>query len=254
MRAAARAELAGAAAASTAPSRMTARPDARRTPLAAEESGVCAFRAASRGRAPRGRSASPDALPASPPVGSRLVPALVASLRQAWRCPSVPRASGWRSVGAPDSAMLAVHAAAVARDLGVGVALFHAHHGLQAAADAWSEHVQRAGPLAGPARGAGGSRVEQAGGKGVRGRCPRRAAMPALAPLARRRARNAMCCWRITATTRLKPCCCACCAGTGLAGMAAMAPASLARRRLTYLRPLAGARTAPSILLAADVG
>lgn len=43
--------------------------------------------------------------------------------------------------GGPDSAMLAVHAAAVARDLGVGLHIFHVHHGLQAPADRWRNQV-----------------------------------------------------------------------------------------------------------------
>ena len=44
--------------------------------------------------------------------------------------------------GGADSAMLALHAALALRDLsGVELHCFHIHHGLQAMADAWQEHV-----------------------------------------------------------------------------------------------------------------
>ena len=44
--------------------------------------------------------------------------------------------------GGADSAMLALHAAAIAREQGIDLLLFHAHHGLQDAADAWSEQTR----------------------------------------------------------------------------------------------------------------
>ena len=43
--------------------------------------------------------------------------------------------------GGADSAMLALHAAAIAREQGIDLLLFHVHHGLQDAADAWSEQT-----------------------------------------------------------------------------------------------------------------
>ena len=43
--------------------------------------------------------------------------------------------------GGADSAMLAVHASLAAREAGRAVRLFHVHHGLQATADGWAEHV-----------------------------------------------------------------------------------------------------------------
>lgn len=69
--------------------------------------------------------------------------------------------------GGADSAMLAVHAAAVARERGAGVALLHVHHGLQAAADGWRDQVEAlAGLLELPLRQAR-VEVDAAGGKGI---------------------------------------------------------------------------------------
>lgn len=227
---------------------MTARPTPD-TPLAAE-SGVSHSAPQAGGQAPRAEEgAPPDALPASPPAGLPLVPALITSLRQALLAlPERPARIGVALSGGADSAMLAVHAAAVARDLGVGVALFHVHHGLQAAADAWSEHVNALGRLLDLPVAQARVQVEQAGGKGVEA-AARDARYAALAQLAHAQGvahvllahhRNDQ---AETVLLRLLR-------GTGLAGMAAMAPVSQ-RDGLTYLRPWLGQDRAV-ILQAAD--
>lgn len=144
--------------------------------------------------------------------------------------------------------MLAVHAAAVARELGVSVALFHVHHGLQAAADAWSDHVDALGRLLGLPVAQARVQVEQGAGKGVEA-AAREARYAALADLARAHGvthvllahhRNDQ---AETVLLRLLR-------GTGLAGMAAMAPVSQ-RDGVTYLRPWLGQDRA-AILQAAD--
>ncbi|WP_180188241.1 tRNA lysidine(34) synthetase TilS [Achromobacter insuavis] len=136
--------------------------------------------------------------------------------------------------GGADSAMLALHAAAVARELGAGVVLLHVHHGLQAAADGWRDQVQAlAGLLGLPLRQAR-VEVDAAGGKGIEAaaRDARYAALARLAHeegiglvlLAHHRNDQAE-----TVLLRLLR-------GTGLAGMAAMAPLT-SRDGLAYLRP-----------------
>ncbi|MFY3530280.1 MULTISPECIES: tRNA lysidine(34) synthetase TilS [Achromobacter] len=136
--------------------------------------------------------------------------------------------------GGADSAMLAVHAAAVARELGIGIALFHVHHGLQASADEWGRQVRvLAERLALPLSEA---RVDVAlgAGKGIEAaaRDARYAALARLAGehgirhvlLAHHRNDQAE-----TVLLRLLR-------GTGLVGMAAMKPVS-ARDGVVYLRP-----------------
>ena len=49
--------------------------------------------------------------------------------------------------GGPDSAMLAVHAAAWAQAAAIPLHFFHVHHGLQAAADRWESHIHDLGQL-----------------------------------------------------------------------------------------------------------
>src|SRR5690625_2046322 len=49
--------------------------------------------------------------------------------------------------GGPDSAVLAVHAAAWAQQEGKDIYFFHIHHGLQQVADEWAEHVLHLGHL-----------------------------------------------------------------------------------------------------------
>ena|GEM_PF-1129962 len=51
--------------------------------------------------------------------------------------------------GGPDSAMLAVHAAHWAQQQGQALYFFHIHHGLQKAADGWTEQVLRLGEMLG---------------------------------------------------------------------------------------------------------
>ena len=130
--------------------------------------------------------------------------------------------------------MLALHAAAVARELGAGLVLLHVHHGLQAAADGWQDQVEAlAGLLGLPLRQAR-VEVDAAGGKGIEAaaRDARYAALARLAAdegvglilLAHHRNDQAE-----TVLLRLLR-------GTGLAGMAAMAPLT-SRDGLAYLRP-----------------
>lgn len=162
-------------------------------------------------------------------------PELAAALRRALH--ALPQPPGRFAVavsGGADSAMLALHAAAVARELGAGVVLLHVHHGLQAAADGWRDRVEDlAGLLAAPLRQAR-VEVDPAGGKGIEAaaRDARYAALARLAHeegigvvlLAHHRNDQAE-----TVLLRLLR-------GTGLAGMAAMAPLSR-RDGLAYLRP-----------------
>ena len=164
-----------------------------------------------------------------------LCAALAAALRQALTAlPERPRRIAVAFSGGADSAMLAVHAAAVAPALGIEVLLFHVHHGLQAQADAWVRHGQDlAARLALPLHEAR-VQVEPAAGKGIEA-AARDARYAALAGLARQHDvhhillahhRNDQ---AETVLLRLLR-------GTGLAGMAAMAPVAQ-RDGVTYLRP-----------------
>nr|WP_051428984.1 tRNA lysidine(34) synthetase TilS [Achromobacter xylosoxidans] len=160
---------------------------------------------------------------------------MAAALRRALH--ALPRPPGRFAVavsGGADSAMLALHAAAVAREQGAGVVLLHVHHGLQAAADGWRDQVEAlAGLLELPLRQAR-VEVDPAGGKGIEAaaRDARYAALARLAHeegiglvlLAHHRNDQAE-----TVLLRLLR-------GTGLAGMAAMASFK-SRDGLTYLRP-----------------
>lgn len=162
-------------------------------------------------------------------------PDLIAALRRALQ--ALPQPPGRFAVavsGGVDSAMLALHAAAVARELGANVALLHVHHGLQAAADGWLDQVEAlAGLLGLPLRQAR-VEVDATGGKGIEAaaRDARYAALARLAAdegvglilLAHHRNDQAE-----TVLLRLLR-------GTGLAGMAAMAPLT-SRDGLAYLRP-----------------
>lgn len=167
------------------------------------------------------------------PTHPGLSAAVSVALKEALGGRGQPRIAVALSGGA-DSAMLAVHAAAVARELGLDLHLFHVHHGLQAAADAWSEHAialaQRLDVPIAIAR----VQVAQAAGKGVEAaaRDARYAALAQMAHdhgatlvlLAHHRNDQAE-----TVLLRLLR-------GTGLAGMAAMVPISH-RDGITYLRP-----------------
>jgi len=180
----------------------------------------------------------PDSTPgadAGPGPSLPISPALAAALRRALQAlPERPARVAVAFSGGADSAMLAVHAAAVAPALGIDVLLFHVHHGLQAQADAWARHGQAlAARLAVPLVEAR-VQVEPAAGKGIEA-AARDARYAALARLAREHGvahillahhRNDQ---AETVLLRLLR-------GTGLAGMAAMAP--VARRDgVAYLRP-----------------
>ena len=68
---------------------------------------------------------------------------LAAALRRALLAlPERPARVAVALSGGADSAMLAVHAAAVAPQLGMDVILIHVHHGLQADADAWERQTR----------------------------------------------------------------------------------------------------------------
>lgn len=176
---------------------------------------------------PRAAAGVVPSLPVSAELAAALRHALQALPERA------PRIAVALSGGA-DSAMLAVHAAPVARELGIDLVLFHVHHGLQAAADDWTQHVQAlAGLLALPLSVARVD-VAQAAGKGIEA-AARDARYAALAQLAREQDvthvllahhRNDQ---AETVLLRLLR-------GTGLTGMAAMAPVSR-RDGLVYLRP-----------------
>lgn len=176
---------------------------------------------------PRAAAGVVPSLPVSAELAAALRHALQALPERA------PRIAVALSGGA-DSAMLAVHAAPVARELGIDLVLFHVHHGLQAAADDWTQHVQAlAGLLALPLSVARVD-VAQAAGKGIEA-AARDARYAALAQLARDQDvthvllahhRNDQ---AETVLLRLLR-------GTGLTGMAAMAPVSR-RDGLVYLRP-----------------
>ncbi|RSE74982.1 tRNA lysidine(34) synthetase TilS [Achromobacter denitrificans] len=175
---------------------------------------------------PTGAAPSP-ALPLSPELASALRRALLA-------LPERPARVAVAVSGGADSAMLAVHAAAVARELGIGIALFHIHHGLQGSADEWGRQVRvLAERLALPVSEARVD-VALAAGKGIEAaaRDARYAALARLAGehgirhvlLAHHRNDQAE-----TVLLRLLR-------GTGLVGMAAMKPVS-ARDGVVYLRP-----------------
>lgn len=185
--------------------------------------------------------------PPLPPVS----PELAAALRQSLLAlPERPARIAVAVSGGADSAMLAVHAAAVCRELGIGLSLFHVHHGLQAAADAWGRQVQALGGLLGVPVAEARVQVEQAGGKGIEAaaRDARYAALARLAGahgtrhvlLAHHRNDQAE-----TVLLRLLR-------GTGLAGMAAMSPAAL-RDGVWYLRPWLGQDRVAILLAAASV-
>lgn len=162
-------------------------------------------------------------------------PELASALRRALQAlPQPPARFAVAVSGGADSAMLALHAAAVARETGAGVVLLHVHHGLQDAADGWRDQVEALADLLGlPLRQARVA-VATAGGQGIEAaaRDARYAALARLAAeegvglilLAHHRNDQAE-----TVLLRLLR-------GTGLGGMAAMAPLT-SRDGLAYLRP-----------------
>lgn len=174
--------------------------------------------------------ADADAVP-SLPVSAALAAALLRALQA---LPERPRRIAVAFSGGADSAMLAVHAAAVAPSLDIELVLLHVHHGLQAEADAWARHGQALAARLGVPLVEARVQVEQGAGKGIEA-AAREARYAALARLAQEHGvghillahhRNDQ---AETVLLRLLR-------GTGLAGMAAMAP--IARRDgVAYLRP-----------------
>ena len=184
-------------------------------------------------------------------VALPLTPALLTALRLALRAlPAQPARIGVALSGGADSAMLAVHATAVARELGIDVVLLHVHHGLQAAADEWGRQVHALGALLGLPVQEARVQVEQGAGIGIEA-AARDARYAALAQLARAQGithvllahhRNDQ---AETVLLRLLR-------GTGLVGMAAMSDAST-RDGITYLRPWLGQDRATILQAAAAV-
>lgn len=184
-------------------------------------------------------------------VALPLTPALLTALRLALRAlPAQPARIGVALSGGADSAMLAVHAAAVARELGIGLALLHVHHGLQSAADDWGRHVHALGALLGLPVQEARVQVEQGAGKGIEA-AARDARYAALAQLAQAQGINHVLLAHHrndqaeTVLLRLLR-------GTGVVGMAAMSDRSV-RDGITYLRPWLGQDRATILQAAASV-
>ncbi|TEA79628.1 tRNA lysidine(34) synthetase TilS [Allopusillimonas ginsengisoli] len=71
-------------------------------------------------------------------------PALLQAIGKALHAlPQSPRRLAVALSGGADSAMLAVHAALLARQRGLELHCFHVHHGLQDHADAWQDHAHQ---------------------------------------------------------------------------------------------------------------
>ena len=164
-----------------------------------------------------------------------LSPALAEALRQALAgLPARPPRMAVAVSGGADSAMLALHAAAIAREQGIDLLLFHVHHGLQDAADAWSEQTRALARLLGLPAHEARVTVAEGAGKGIEA-AARDARYRALAGLAREHGAPLVLLAHHrgdqaeTVLLRLLR-------GTGLAGMAAMAPLSR-RDEVDYLRP-----------------
>ncbi len=181
---------------------------------------------------------APDAMPSGAPAGCHshvLSPALAEALRQALAgLPARPPRMAVAVSGGADSAMLALHAAAIAREQGIDLLLFHVHHGLQDAADAWSEQTRALARLLGLPAHEARVTVAEGAGKGIEA-AARDARYRALAGLAREHGAPLVLLAHHrgdqaeTVLLRLLR-------GTGLAGMAAMAPLSR-RDEVDYLRP-----------------
>jgi len=136
--------------------------------------------------------------------------------------------------GGPDSAMLAVHAAQVARRRGLALHMLHVHHGLQQNADAWREHVHDLAQELGVACHSARVSVDRAAGDGIES-AARTARYCALAGLARKAGINHVLLAHHrddqaeTVLLRLLR-------GAGPGGLGAMAPETR-RKDIIYLRP-----------------
>lgn len=165
------------------------------------------------------------------PVSSALLAALQAAIKS---LPKVPTRVAVGVSGGVDSAMLAVHASALARAHGIELVLFHVHHGLQEAADAWADHVVALGVLLGTPVHIARVHVQEGAGRGIEA-AARDARYQALSDLAREQQLTHILLAHHrhdqaeTVLLRLLR-------GTGPQGMAAMAACS-SRDGITYLRP-----------------
>jgi len=161
-------------------------------------------------------------------------PELTAALRAALQAAGAPARLAVATSGGADSAMLAAHAASLAREQGAELALFHVHHGLQAAADGWADQVLALGRILGVPVHTARAQVPADSGLGIEA-AARDARYAALAMLARQHGVGHVLLAHHqgdqaeTVLLRLLR-------GTGLQGMAAMAP-RMPRDGVTYLRP-----------------
>jgi len=162
-------------------------------------------------------------------------PDLTEALRGIWQGAAGPvtRLAVATSGGA-DSAMLAAHAAAIARAHNTELILLHVHHGLQAAADGWADHVQSLGRILNVPVATAHAQVDANTGLGIEA-AARDARYASLTQLARQHALEHVLLAHHqndqaeTVLLRLLR-------GTGPEGMAAMAPRML-RDGITYHRP-----------------
>lgn len=162
-------------------------------------------------------------------------PDLTAALRKVWQGVANPAARlAVATSGGADSAMLAAHAAALARERGTELILFHVHHGLQTAADGWADHVQGLGRILGIPVATAHAQVDATTGLGIEA-AARDARYASLTELARQHdVQHILLAHHQndqaeTVLLRLLR-------GTGPDGMAAMAP-TMQRDGITYHRP-----------------
>jgi len=179
---------------------------------------------------------SPGNTPAGapPPGGGFPSATLTTALRAALQAVAPAGRLAVATSGGADSAMLAAHAAPLAREWGGDLVLFHVHHGLQAAADDWAGHVLALGRILGVPVHTARPRVAPDSGLGIEA-AAREARYAALAGLAQQHGAGHILLAHHqgdqaeTVLLRLLR-------GTGPDGMAAMAP-RIARDGVTYLRP-----------------
>ena len=159
---------------------------------------------------------------------------LIAALRRSLGSLPVTTSVAVAISGGADSAMLAVHAAALAREQGWTLRLFHVHHGLQDAADAWAEQVTQLARLLDVSLDIARVQVDTRSGLGIEA-AARNARYAALADMAARHSVSTILLAHHhhdqaeTLLLRLLR-------GTGPRGMAGMATA-MVRDGINYLRP-----------------